>query len=211
MAVRIYTDKDAELDWLNGKTCAVIGFGAQGRAHALSLRDRGIPVFVGLYRKSESRVIARRNGLAVFDTPEAVRRGDVIFLALPNTKMPAAYKNEIASNLRSGQTCSSRTALRFETLVRAGYPPELAYFECLHELKFIVDLIHRGRNQRDTLSDFGNGEVRRINHWPENYRRKSAEKNGSRVARNSLREICARIYSRNENQSKALREVTAHR
>jgi len=241
MAVRIYTDKDADLDWLKGKTCAVIGFGAQGRAHALNLRDSGLAILVGLYRKSESRVIARRNGLQVFDTSDAVRRGDVIFLALPDTTMPAVYKNEIGSNLRSGQTLlfahgfaihyrtivprkdvdvvmvapkglgpmvrrefvrgrgvpaliaihqnpsrrAKQTALAwakgigctragviettfreetetdlfgeqavlcggtsgliragFETLVRAGYPPELAYFECLHELKFIVDLIH---------------------------------------------------------------------
>src|SRR2546425_1910609 len=241
MAVRIYTDKDADLDWLKGKTCAVIGFGAQGRAHALNLRDSGLAILVGLYRKSESRVIARRNGLQVFDTSDAVRRGDVIFLALPDTTMPAVYKNEVGSNLRSGQTllfahgfaihyrtiiprkdvdvvmvapkglgpmvrrefvrgrgvpaliaihqnpsrrakqtalawakgigctragviettfreetetdlfgeqavlCGGTSALiraAFETLVQAGYPPELAYFECLHELKFIVDLIH---------------------------------------------------------------------
>ena len=184
---------------------------------------------------------AQRSGLEVFDTPEAVRRGDVIFLALPDTKMPAVYEDEIAPSLRAGQTVlfahgfaihyraiiprkdvdvvmvapkglgpmvrrefvrgrgvpgliaihqnpsrqAKRTALAwakgigctragvmetsfreetetdlfgeqavlcggtsaliragFETLVRAGYPPELAYFECLHELKFIVDLIH---------------------------------------------------------------------
>lgn len=241
MAARIYTDKDADLRWLKGKTCAVIGFGAQGRAHALNLRDSGLAVVVGLYRESKSRAVARRAGLKVVDTPEAVRRADVIFLALPDTKMPDLYKKEIAPNLRPGQTLvvahgfaihyrtfrprkdvdvvmvapkglgpmvrrefvkgrgvpaliaihqnpsrhAKRTALAwakgigstragviettfreetetdlfgeqavlcggtsaliragFETLVRAGYPPELAYFECLHELKFIVDLIH---------------------------------------------------------------------
>src|SRR5438309_490317 len=131
-AARIYTDEDSDLRWLKGKTCTVIGFGAQGRAHALNLRDSGFAVMVGLYRKSKSRLHAQRSGLKVFDTPEAVRRGDVIFLALPDTKMPAVYEDEIAPNFRAG----------FETLVHAGYPPELAYFECLHELKFIVDLIH---------------------------------------------------------------------
>jgi ketol-acid reductoisomerase len=241
LAGRVYTDNDVDLNWLKGKTCTVIGFGAQGRAHALNLRDSGFAVMVGLYRKSKSRLRAQRSGLKVFDTPEAVRRGDVIFLALPDTKMPAVYKDEIALNLRAGQTLlfahgfaihyrtivprkdvdvvmvapkglgpmvrrefvrgrgvpgliaihqnpsrhAKRTALAwakgigctragvmetsfreetetdlfgeqavlcggtsaliragFETLVHAGYPPELAYFECLHELKFIVDLIH---------------------------------------------------------------------
>jgi ketol-acid reductoisomerase len=241
MAARIYTDKDVHLGSLKGKTCTVIGFGAQGRAHALNLRNSGFAVVVGLYRKSKSRLRARRSGLKVVDTPEAVRRGDVIFLALPDTKMPAVYEDEIAPNLRAGQTLlfahgfaihyrtivprkdvdvvmvapkglgpmvrrefvrgrgvpgliaihqnpsghAKRTALAwargigctragvmetsfreetetdlfgeqavlcggtsaliragFETLVRAGYPAELAYFECLHELKFIVDLIH---------------------------------------------------------------------
>jgi ketol-acid reductoisomerase len=254
MAARIYTDKDVDLRWLKEKTCAVIGFGAQGRAHALNLRDSGIAVVIGLYRESKSRAAARRQGLKVFDTPEAVRRGDIIFLALPDTKMPVVYENEIAPNLRSSQTllfahgfaihyrthnprkdldvvmvapkalgpmvrrefvkgrgvpglvavhqnpsrfakktalawakgigctragviettfreetetdlfgeqavlCGGTSALiraGFETLVRAGYPPELAYFECLHELKFIVDLIHEAgiSGMRRLISD----------------------------------------------------------
>ncbi len=241
MAVRIYRDKGVDLAWLKGKTCAVIGFGAQGHAHALNLRDSGMKVVVGLYRKSKSRVRAKRNRLKVFETADAVRRSDIIFLALPDTKMPAVYEKEIAPNLRAGQTLlfahgfaiyyrtivprkdidvvmvapkglgpmvrnefvngrgvpglisvyrnrsgrAKRTALAwskaigctragviettfreetetdlfgeqavlcggtsaliragFDTLVKAGYSAELAYFECLHELKFIVDLIH---------------------------------------------------------------------
>jgi ketol-acid reductoisomerase len=241
MALRIYRDKDADLRWLKRKTCAVIGFGSQGRAHALNLRDSGINVVVGLYRASKSRGIARRRGLKVFATSEATRRADIIFLALPDTKMPEIYRREIAPHLRPEQTLlfahgfaihyravippkeidvvmvapkglgpmvrrefvrgrgvpaliavhqnptgeAKRTALAwakgigctragvietkfrdetetdlfgeqavlcggttvliragFDTLVRAGYPPELAYYECLHELKFIVDLIH---------------------------------------------------------------------
>src|SRR5712691_3320062 len=254
MAVRIYTDKDVDLAWLKAKTCAVIGFGAQGHAHALNLRDSGIRVVVGLYRGSKSRVVASSHGLKVFDTSVAVRRADVIFLALSDTKMPAVYKNEIAPNLRSGQTLlfahgfaihyrtivprkdvdvvmvapkglgpmvrrefvrgrgvpgliavhqdrsgrAKRTALAwakgigctragvietnfrdetetdlfgeqavlcggtsaliragFDTLVKAGYPAELAYFECLHELKFIVDLIHEAgmSGMRALISD----------------------------------------------------------
>jgi ketol-acid reductoisomerase len=239
--MRIYRNKDADLDWLRGKTCTVIGFGAQGRAHALNLHDSGLRVIVGLYSGSKSWPRARRAGLKVVSTAEAARRGDIIFIALPDTKMPGVYKSEIAPALRTGQTLlfahgfaiyyrtlippddvdvvmvapkglgpmvrrefihgrgapglvavhqdftgrAKRTALAwakgigctragviettfreetetdlfgeqtvlcggttgliaagFETLVRAGYPPELAYFECLHELKFIVDLIH---------------------------------------------------------------------
>src|SRR5436309_8127544 len=254
MAVRIYRDKDVNFVWLKRKTCAVIGFGAQGRAHALNLRDSGIKAVVGLYRGSIPRARARRNRLKVFETAEAVRHGDVIFIALPDTRMPAVYKKEVAPNLRAGQTLlfahgfaiyyrtivprkdvdvvmvapkglgpmvrsefvggrgvpglvaiyrdhsgrAKRTALAwakaigctragviettfreeketelfgeqavlcggtsalvrsgFDTLVDAGYPPELAYFECLHELKFIVDLIHEAgmSGMRALISD----------------------------------------------------------
>ncbi len=241
MAARIYTDKDVDLAWLKGKTCGVIGFGAQGRAHALNLKDSGFSVLIGLYAGSKSRSIAKRSGLKVIVTAEATRRADILFLALPDTKMPEVYEKEIAPELHEGQTllfahgfaihyrtirppknvdvimvapkglgpmvrreflrgrgapgliavhqeysgkakrtalawakgigctragviettfreetetdlfgeqavlCGGTTALikaGFETLVRAGYPPDLAYFECLHELKFIVDLIH---------------------------------------------------------------------
>lgn len=232
----------------------MIGFGAQGRAHALNLRDSGISVIVGLYPGSKSRVRARRSGLEVLDTAEAVRRADIIFFALSDTKMPVIYAEQIAPSLRPGQTllfahgfaiyyrtivprkdvdvvmvapkglgpmvrrefvrgrgapgliaihqnpsghakqtalawakgigctragvlettfreetetdlfgeqavlCGGTSALiraGFETLVRAGYPPELAYFECLHELKFIVDLIHEAgiAGMRRLISD----------------------------------------------------------
>src|SRR4029077_14587641 len=252
--MRIYRDKDVDLGWLRRKTCAVIGFGAQGRAHALNLRDSWMRVHIGLYPGSKSRSRAKRSGLEVVSTAEAVRHGDVIFVALPDTKMPSVYKTEIASNLRPGQTLlfahgfaihyrtifppndanvvmvapkglgpmvrrefvrgrgapglvaihqdatghAKRTALAwakgigctragvlettfreetetdlfgeqavlcggtsaliragFDTLVRAGYPPELAYFECLHELKFIVDLIHEAglAGMRRLISD----------------------------------------------------------
>ena len=241
MAARIYTERDADLGWLAGKTCAVIGFGSQGRAQALNLRDSQMRVLVGLYPASKSRRVARKEGLKVVDTAEAVRRGQIIFLALSDTKLPQVFATQIAPNLRSGQTLlfahgfgvfyrtitppkdvdvvmvapkglgpmvrqqyllgrgvpaliavdqdvsgqAKRTALGwakaigctragviettfrqetetdlfgeqavlcggvtgliqagFDTLVKAGYPAELAYFECLHELKFIVDLIH---------------------------------------------------------------------
>ncbi len=241
MAARIYNDRDADLKSLRGKTCAVIGFGSQGRAHALNLKDNNVNVIVGLYRGSKSRARAKKNILQVFDTAEAVRRSDVIFLALPDTKIPEIYEREIAPYLRANQTllfahgfaifyrtirppknvdvimvaplglgqmvrrefehgrgvpaliavhqnftkhaqhtalawakgigatragviastfreetetdlfseqavlCGGMSALvrsGFETLVDAGYTPEIAYFECLQELKFIVDLMH---------------------------------------------------------------------
>jgi len=254
MAVRIYRDKDVDLAWLKRKTCAVIGFGAQGHAHALNLRDSGMRVVVGLYRGSKSRIRAKRNRLRVLEAADAARRSDIIFVALPDTKMAAVYKKDIAPNLRAGQTLlfahgfaiyyrtivprkdvdvvmvapkglgpmvrsefvngrgvpgliavqqdhsgrAKRAALAwakaigctragviettfrdetetdlfgeqavlcggtssliragFETLVKAGYPAELAYFECLHELKFIVDLIHEAGmgGMRELISD----------------------------------------------------------
>ncbi|MFN2509710.1 MAG: ketol-acid reductoisomerase [Chthoniobacterales bacterium] len=241
MSARIYLDRDADLKFLRGKTCAVIGYGAQGQAHALNLKDSGLRVLVGLRPRSKSRVRVRAAQFEVVTTPEAVRRGDVIFLALPDTEMPAVYEREIAGRLAAGKTLlfahgfailyrtivpppdvdvvmvapkglgpmvrrefmagrgapgliaveqnptgnARKTALAwakgigctragviettfreetetdlfgeqavlcggmsrlvrlgFDTLVAAGYPPELAYFECLHELKFIVDLMH---------------------------------------------------------------------
>ena len=241
MPVRIYSDRDADFKFLRAKTCAVIGFGAQGHAHALNLKDSGPKVIVGLPVRSKSRSAARKRGLEVVTTAEAVERGDILFLALPDTDMPRIYEREIAPHLRAGHTLlfahgfaivyrtivppsdvdvimvapkglgpmvrrefiasrgvpgliavhqdvsgqAKKTALAwakgigctragviettfqaetetdlfgeqavlcggvralvrlgFETLVEAGYPPELAYFECLHELKFIVDLMH---------------------------------------------------------------------
>src|SRR5882672_1288292 len=119
LAARIYTDKDVDLRWLKGKTCAVIGFGAQGRAHALNLRDSGIDVIVGLYPGSKSRARARRSGLRVLDTSQAVRRGDIIFLALSDTQMPAIYREQIAPNLRPDQTLlfAHGFAIHYRTIV----------------------------------------------------------------------------------------------
>ena len=241
MQARIYSERDADLKFLRGRTCAVIGYGAQGRAQALNLKDSGLRVIVGLRAKSKSRALARKDGFKVVTLSEAARQGDVLFLALPDTEIPRAYKREIAPNLAAGQTLlfahgfaifyrtivppsdvdvvmvapkglgpmvrrefvqgrgvpglialhqnptrrarktalawakgigctragviettfgaetetdlfgeqavlcggvSALVRLGFETLVEAGYPPELAYFECLHELKFTVDLMH---------------------------------------------------------------------
>ncbi len=241
MPAKIYTDKDADLKVLKGKTLAVLGFGSQGHAHAMNLRDSGAKVIIGLYPKSKSRAVAAKHGFEVFDTAEAVRRADVIMVAIPDTKQAAAYEKDIAPNLSKGKTllfshgfsiqfktvvppkninvimvapkgpghivrrqftegkgvpaliavyqnpgkdakkialawakgvggtrggvletsfkeetetdlfgeqtvlcggCSALVQAGFETLVEAGYSPEMAYFECLHELKLIVDLMN---------------------------------------------------------------------
>ena len=241
MPAKIYTDKDADLKVLKGKTLAVLGFGSQGHAHALNLKESGAKVIIGLYPKSKSRAVAKKHGFEVFDTAEAVRRADVIFVAIPDTKQPSVYLKDIAPNLKPGKTllfshgfsihfktivppknvnvimvapkgpghivrrqftegkgvpaliavyqnpgkdakklalawakgvggtrggvlettfkeetetdlfgeqtvlCGGASALvqaGFETLVEAGYSPEMAYFECLHELKLIVDLMN---------------------------------------------------------------------
>jgi ketol-acid reductoisomerase len=241
MPAKIYTDKDADLKVFKGKTLAVLGFGSQGHAHALNLKDSGAKVIIGLYPKSKSRAVAKKFGFEVFDTGEAVRLADVIFVAVPDTKQAAVYTKDIAPNLQPGKTllfshgfsihfktivppknvnvimvapkgpghivrrqftegkgvpaliavyqnpgkdakkialawakgiggtrggvfettfkeetetdlfgeqtvlCGGASALvqaGFETLVEAGYAPEMAYFECLHELKLIVDLMN---------------------------------------------------------------------
>jgi len=241
MPAKIYSDKDADLKNLKGKTCAVIGFGSQGHAHALNLKDSGVKVIIGLYPKSKSRAVAAEQGFEVFDTAEAVKKADIVFVAVPDTKIPAVFNSDIAPNLTKGKTllfshgfaihfktivppadvdvimvapkgpghivrrqftegkgvpaliavyqnpskqakkialawakgvggtrggvietsfkeetetdlfgeqvvlCGGASALvqaGFETLVEAGYSPEMAYFECLHELKLIVDLMN---------------------------------------------------------------------
>ena len=241
MPAKVYTDKDADLNALKNRTLAVLGFGSQGHAHALNLKDSGMNVIIGLYDGSKSIPVAKEKGFEVVSTAEAVRRGDVIFVALPDTKQPAVYERDIAPNLAPGKTllfshgfsihfktirapkdvdvilvapkgpghivrrqylegkgvpaliaiyqnpskqakkvalawargiggtragviettfkeetetdlfgeqtvlCGGVTALilaGYETLIEAGYQPEMAYFECLHELKLIVDLIN---------------------------------------------------------------------
>ena len=240
MAATIYTDDDADLTALQDKTCAVIGFGSQGHAHALNLKESGVNVVIGLYPESKSRAGAAELGFEVLDTAEAVKKADVIMIAVPDTKIPAVYEADVAPNLAPGKTllfshgfavhfktietpdninvimvapkgpghlvrrqytegkgvptliavandadgnaksialawakgiggtrggvfettfkeetetdlfgeqcvlCGGASALvkaGFETLVEAGYQPEMAYFECLHELKLIVDLM----------------------------------------------------------------------
>ena len=239
----IYYEKDADRSALEGQRVAVLGFGSQGHAHALNLKDSGHDVRVGLREGSTSWPAAEAAGLRVLPTAQAVRDADVAMVLLPDTAQAASYESEIGPNLEPGNMlmfahgfnvhfgrirppdgvdvtmiapkgpghllrrtyeqgigtpalvavhqdatgkalqralayaagigvaragvietsfkeetetdlfgeqvvlCGGVTELvrsGFETLVRAGYQPEIAYFECLHELKLIVDLMYEG-------------------------------------------------------------------
>jgi ketol-acid reductoisomerase len=242
MARRFY-ERDGGLAPLQNKTVAIIGYGSQGHAHALNLRDSGIDVIVGLHAGSNSFGKARAAGLEVLSVSDAARRGDVVMILIPDHLQGEVYRKDIAPHLTAGKTLmfahgfnvhfneikpsadidvsmiapkapghrvrelftegvgvpalvavaqdASGHALEnalayayalgclkagviettfkeetesdlfgeqavlcggvselirsgFETLTEAGYAPEIAYFECLHELKLIVDLIYEG-------------------------------------------------------------------
>jgi ketol-acid reductoisomerase len=239
----IYTDKDANLDVVRGRKVAVIGYGSQGHAHALNLRDSGVDVRVGLHEASKSKQKAQAAGLRVVSVAEASKEADVIMILTPDEKQRKIYEDEIAPHMTAGKAlffghgfnihygqikpppdvdviliapkapghmvrrlyengqgtpaliaiqqdasgkakelglsyargigatraavlettfkeetetdlfgeqtvlCGGITSLvvaGYETLVEAGYQPESAYFECLHELKLIVDMMYEG-------------------------------------------------------------------
>jgi ketol-acid reductoisomerase len=239
----LFYDNDANLERLKGRPIAIIGFGSQGHAHALNLRDSGMDVRVGLYGASKSRQKAEAAGLRVVSVADATREADIIMILTPDTGQAKLYREEIAPHLTRGKTimfahgfniryeeivppaevdvslvapkspghrvrevfeqgggvpglvavhqdasgnaledalayargigCTRAGVLKttfseetetdlfgeqavlcggaselvkagFETLVEAGYQPEIAYFECLHELKLIVDLMYQG-------------------------------------------------------------------
>ncbi|MEU7821133.1 ketol-acid reductoisomerase [Catellatospora sp. NPDC049111] len=252
--VEIFYDDDADLSIIQGRKVAVIGYGSQGHAHALSLRDSGVDVRVGLKEGSKSRAKAQEQGLRVVTPAEAAAEADVIMLLAPDTAQRFIYAESIAPNLTSGKAlffghgfniryglitppadvdvamvapkgpghlvrrqyvdgkgvpcliaieqdptggaqalalsyakaiggsragvikttfkeetetdlfgeqavlCGGASALvqaGFEVLTEAGYAPEVAYFECLHELKLIVDLMYEGgiARMRYSVSD----------------------------------------------------------
>lgn len=254
MAVEIFYDADADLGIVQGRKVAVIGYGSQGHAHALSLRDSGVDVRIGLPEGSKSRAKAEEEGLRVLTPAEAAAEADLIMILAPDTKQREIYANDIAPNLKQGDAlffghgfnirygliqppadvdvamvapkgpghlvrrqfvdgkgvpcliaveqdasgnaqalalsyaaaiggaragvikttfkeetetdlfgeqavlCGGASALvqsGFEVLVEAGYQPEIAYFEVLHELKLIVDLMWEGgiAGQRYSCSD----------------------------------------------------------
>jgi len=254
MAAKVYYDNDADLSLLNSKKVAVIGYGSQGHAHALNLKESGVDVVVGLHSTSKSREAAQYAGLTVMSVAEAAKAAQIIMMLIPDTLQPKIYNEEIAENLEAGDAiafahgfnihygqivppedvdvfmiapkgpghlvrrtyqegkgvpclvaveqnatgkaketalayakgiggtragviettfaeetetdlfgeqvvlCGGVTSLimrGFETLVEAGYQPEVAYFECCHELKLIVDLIYEAgiKGMRYSISD----------------------------------------------------------
>jgi ketol-acid reductoisomerase len=251
---KIYSDGDADLSELKGKTVAVIGYGSQGHAQAQNLHDSGVNVIVGLRENSRSRAQAEKDGLKVLTTAEAAKEADIIQILVPDQDQARIYQNDIEPGLESGNAlvfshgfnihyhqivpptdvdvymvapkgpghlvrqtftegagvpcliaihqdatgnaktlalahakgvggtragvlettfleetetdlfgeqvvlCGGITSLikaGFETLVEAGYQPEVAYFECLHETKLITDLIYKKglAGMRDSISD----------------------------------------------------------
>src|ERR1700744_3722513 len=119
MPSKIYTDKDADLSIFKGKTLAVLGFGSQGHAHALNLKESGAKVIIGLYPESKSIAVAKEKGFEVYETGEAVKRADVIFVALPDTKQAAAFEKDIRPTLPKAKTLlfSHGFAIHFKTVV----------------------------------------------------------------------------------------------
>ncbi|MBE6027597.1 MAG: ketol-acid reductoisomerase [Clostridiales bacterium] len=240
---KMYYEKDCNLDALNGKVIAIIGYGSQGHAHALNLRDSGCNVIVGLRKGGKSWPVAEKDGFEVYTVAEAAKKADIIMMLINDEVQAAVYKSEIAPNLEAGNAIAfahgfnirykqivppadvdvfmaapkgpghtvrstyvagkgvpcliaveqdatgkaydialayiagiggaragilettmdeetetdlfgEQTVLcggvvdlmqcGFEVLVEAGYKPENAYFECIHEMKLIIDLINKG-------------------------------------------------------------------
>src|SRR6187200_3136188 len=100
----IFYDSDADLSLLQGKTVAILGYGAQGHAHALNLKDSGVNVVVGLYKGSQSKAKAEAAGLKVLENAEAVKAADVVMFTLPDQVQRQVYLQDVEPNLRDGQT-----------------------------------------------------------------------------------------------------------
>src|ERR671929_1359759 len=100
----MYYDADADLGRLRGKRVAILGYGAQGHAHALNLKDSGVDVVVGLYKGSPSKRKAEEAGLTVVENAEAVRQADVVMFTIPDQVQRQVYLQDVEPNLRDGQT-----------------------------------------------------------------------------------------------------------
>ena len=104
MPAKVYTQKEAKITPIKKKTLAVIGYGSQGHAHALNLKESGCKVIIGLYKGSKSIRVAKRHGFEVVEVAEAVRRADVVMIGVPDMKQAEVYENEIKPNLKKGKT-----------------------------------------------------------------------------------------------------------
>ena len=101
---KMYYDADADMELLRGKKIAVIGYGSQGHAHALNLKESGLEVIVGLYKGSPSWSKAEEDGLTVMETEQAAREADFIMMLVPDEKQAKLYKEAIEPNLKAGDT-----------------------------------------------------------------------------------------------------------
>lgn len=101
---KIYYDADANLDLIKSKKIAVIGYGSQGRAQALNMRDSGLDVVIGLRKNGKSWAIAKKDGFEVYEIEEATRMADIVHLLVTDTVMPKVYREKIEPNLKRGQT-----------------------------------------------------------------------------------------------------------
>ena len=193
--MRVYYDRDCDVNLIKDKKVAILGYGSQGHAHALNLRDSGAKnLVVALREGSPSAKKAEAEGLKVMGIADAAAWCDLIMFTMPDELQAETYKKYVHDNIKEGAAiafahglnaleiglsyCSAigggrsgiiETNFReecetdlfgeqavlcgglielircgFETLVEAGYAPEMAYFECLHEVKLIVDLIYEG-------------------------------------------------------------------
>ena len=97
--MRVYYDRDADINLIKGRKVAIVGYGSQGHAHALNLRDSGVDVVVGLRPDSASREAAEKEGLTVLDVPEAASRGDAVMILLPDEKQADVWQAEIADGI----------------------------------------------------------------------------------------------------------------
>jgi ketol-acid reductoisomerase len=115
----VYYDKDADLELIKGKRVGIVGYGSQGHAHALNLRDSGVSVQVGLRQDSRSRPKAEAEGLTVTTVPEMAEWAEVIMLLAPDTAQPKLYQEEVAPHLSAGKTLMFGHGfnIRFETIV----------------------------------------------------------------------------------------------
>ena len=104
MPAKVYTQKEAKVTAIKKKTLAVIGYGSQGHAHALNLKESGCNVIIGLYKGSKSIRVAKRHGFEVLSVAEATQKADVIMIGVPDMKQAEVYENEIKPNLSKGKT-----------------------------------------------------------------------------------------------------------
>ena len=106
--IKMYYEKDCNLDLLNGKTVAVVGYGSQGHAHALNLKESGVDVVVGLRKDSPSRAKAEAQGLRVAEVSDAVKQAQLVMVLLPDERQADVYYSDIAPNLNDGDYINSQ-------------------------------------------------------------------------------------------------------